>query len=87
MGIYCNMILSVLFWITFTAKSRTYVYNFDHRPCYSDEPDWVRSNHAVDVAYVFGLPFVTSVSDVCTEEDKQLSRRVMKYWTSFARTG
>ncbi|KAM8947588.1 fatty acyl-CoA hydrolase precursor, medium chain-like isoform 2-T2 [Pelodytes ibericus] len=70
----------------------TYVYEFQHRPSvFKDtKPEFVKSDHGDEVLSVFGTPFLNG--DVvfkpdATEEDKVLSKKVMKYWANFARNG
>ncbi|KAG8143818.1 putative Carboxylic ester hydrolase protein [Naja naja] len=46
--------------------------------------DFVKVDHGDEIAFVFGKPFFT---DNATEEDKMLSKVIMKYWANFARTG
>lgn len=41
--------------------------------------------HAEEIAYVFGEPLNTTKS--YTEDEKQLSKQIMRYWANFARTG
>nr|XP_033797841.1 fatty acyl-CoA hydrolase precursor, medium chain-like [Geotrypetes seraphini]XP_033797842.1 fatty acyl-CoA hydrolase precursor, medium chain-like [Geotrypetes seraphini]XP_033797843.1 fatty acyl-CoA hydrolase precursor, medium chain-like [Geotrypetes seraphini] len=69
-----------------------YLYQFQHRPsAYGDSrPDFVKADHADEIGFVFGGPFLpteVSLLSVATEEEKRLSRTMMKYWANFARTG
>ncbi|KAM8945988.1 cocaine esterase-like [Pelodytes ibericus] len=70
----------------------TYVYEFQHRPsAFKDtKPEFVKADHGDEVFSVFGTPFLNG--DVvfkpdATEEEKVLSKKVMKYWANFARNG
>jgi hypothetical protein len=47
--------------------------------------DWMGVMHADEIEYVFGLPL--NNSNEHTPAEKDLSRRIMKYFTLFAETG
>ncbi|XP_030060310.1 fatty acyl-CoA hydrolase precursor, medium chain [Microcaecilia unicolor] len=69
-----------------------YLYEFQHRPStYGDSrPDFVKADHMDEIGFVFGSPFLptdVSVLSVATDEEKTLSKTLMKYWANFARTG
>ncbi|XP_030060319.1 fatty acyl-CoA hydrolase precursor, medium chain [Microcaecilia unicolor] len=69
-----------------------YLYEFKHRPStYGDsKPDFVTADHMDEIGFVLGGPFLpteVSLLSVATDEEKSLSRKMMKYWTNFARTG
>ncbi|XP_056384115.1 carboxylesterase 5A-like [Hyla sarda] len=70
-----------------------FFYEFQHRPSILKDlrPDFVKSDHADELMFVFGGPFLSdgtffSLGDVSNEE-KALSKTVMKYWANFARNG
>ncbi|XP_053110824.1 fatty acyl-CoA hydrolase precursor, medium chain-like isoform X2 [Hemicordylus capensis] len=67
------------------AGCPAYVYEFQHPPSSARglRPDFVKADHGDEIGYVFGNVFLDSASD----EEKQLSRTVMKYWANFARNG
>nr|XP_028595318.1 fatty acyl-CoA hydrolase precursor, medium chain-like isoform X1 [Podarcis muralis] len=70
----------------------TYFFEYQHRPSlYHDtKPDYVKADHADEVGFVFGGPFLTGdirLHGDATEEEKVLSRTMMKYWANFARSG
>ena len=71
--------------------SNTYMYHFSYRPKYLIFPQWGVA-HAMDLTFVFGMPFLIGnqfqflISNY-TEEDKEVSLKVMKMWTDFAKTG
>ncbi|KAJ8407943.1 hypothetical protein AAFF_G00269870 [Aldrovandia affinis] len=74
------------------AGAPIFAYEFQHRPSmYGDSrPDYVKADHFDEVGFVFGAPFWTEeirMLDKTTEEERQLSRTMMKYWTTFAKTG
>nr|XP_005314292.1 fatty acyl-CoA hydrolase precursor, medium chain-like [Chrysemys picta bellii] len=69
-----------------------YFYEFQHRPStFKDtKPDFVKADHGDEVGFVFGGPFLRSDAVIiaeATEEEKHLSRTIMKYWANFARNG
>jgi len=55
------------------------------------KPEWSRSDHCDDTLYMFGVPFLAgkyAQGDVrFTAEEENLSRRMMKAWADFARSG
>ncbi|CAH1801285.1 unnamed protein product, partial [Owenia fusiformis] len=68
------------------VHARTFFYYFNHRPFWSDMPDWTTSSHAYEIPYVFGEPFHDSLL-VFSEAGEVLSRQMMTYWANFAKTG
>ncbi|XP_010291995.1 PREDICTED: liver carboxylesterase 1 [Phaethon lepturus] len=68
------------------AGNPVYFYEFQHRPSSAAGvvPEFVKADHADEVAFVFGKPFLAGYA---TEEENKLSRTVMRYWTNFARNG
>ncbi|XP_040427235.1 fatty acyl-CoA hydrolase precursor, medium chain isoform X1 [Cygnus olor] len=68
------------------AGNPVYFYEFQHRPSSAAGvvPEFVKADHADEIAFVFGKPFLAGNA---TEEEEKLSRTVMKYWTNFARNG
>ncbi|XP_004704943.1 carboxylesterase 5A [Echinops telfairi] len=74
------------------AGAPVYFYEFQHRPhCFRDSrPAFVKADHTDEVRFVFGGAFLegdVGMFEGATEEEKLLSRRIMKYWAHFARTG
>ncbi|XP_069802324.1 fatty acyl-CoA hydrolase precursor, medium chain-like [Dendropsophus ebraccatus] len=70
----------------------TYFYEFQHRPSIfkDSRPDFVKADHVDEIFFVMGGPFLESdilPTEDFTEEEKILSKTVMKYWANFARTG
>uniref|UniRef100_K7GB84 Carboxylic ester hydrolase n=1 Tax=Pelodiscus sinensis TaxID=13735 RepID=K7GB84_PELSI len=64
-----------------------YFYEFQHRPSLASfKPDFVKADHGDELIFVFGGAFLTDDIDA-TEEEKHLSRIIMKYWANFARNG
>ncbi|CAG0878892.1 unnamed protein product [Darwinula stevensoni] len=62
-----------------------YKYYFTHRAKGGPWPKWVGAYHGDEILYVFGVPLIRS--DVYSKEDVELSRRMMQFWTNFAKTG
>ena len=48
-------------------------------------PGWLGASHGEDITFVFGTAFSRGLQ--LTDEEKELSVKVMKYWTNFAKTG
>ncbi|XP_040185272.1 pyrethroid hydrolase Ces2e-like isoform X2 [Rana temporaria] len=75
------------------SGSPVFFYEFRHRPSLFQisRPKWVKADHGDEVLLVFGVPFVThsalNKSHTYPEEEKKLSKTMMKYWANFARTG
>jgi len=73
----------------------SYFYNFVPRleKCLLPTPNWVdTSNHGDELGPVFGYTFdlkaLLNVSDFTPPEwELELSKRMMTYWTNFAKTG
>ncbi|CAN2389272.1 carboxylic ester hydrolase activity [Pristimantis euphronides] len=70
-----------------------FFYEFQHRPSVLKDgrPDFVKSDHGDELMFVFGGPFLRAdaffaMGDV-PDEEKTLSKTVMKYWANFARIG
>ncbi|XP_044125245.1 fatty acyl-CoA hydrolase precursor, medium chain-like [Bufo gargarizans] len=69
-----------------------YFYEFQHAPTLLAHvrPNFVRGDHSDELIYVFGGPFLRDgafYSGPATPEEKSLSKKFMKYWANFARTG
>lgn len=65
--------------------SSVYKYVFTHHSVNSPLPAWVNSTHEEEIPYVFGLPLNSTYG--YTDNEKQLSAKIMRYWTNFAKTG
>uniref|UniRef100_A0A8C5L3S1 Acylcarnitine hydrolase-like n=1 Tax=Jaculus jaculus TaxID=51337 RepID=A0A8C5L3S1_JACJA len=65
-----------------------YFYEFQHQSSFLKDfrPPHVKADHGDEVAFVLGSFFWGMKFDL-TEEEKLLSRRMMKYWANFARHG
>ncbi|XP_072488369.1 liver carboxylesterase 1-like [Notamacropus eugenii] len=64
----------------------TYLYEFQHSASVwgNVKPASVNADHGDDLYFMFGIPFLR---DGFSEKEKQLSRRMMKYWGNFAWNG
>ncbi|XP_070626695.1 carboxylesterase 5A isoform X3 [Bos indicus] len=74
------------------AGAPVYFYEFQHRPqCLKDrKPSFVKADHTDEIRFVFGGAFLKGnivMFEEATEEEKGLSRKMMRYWANFARTG
>ncbi|XP_066449844.1 acetylcholinesterase isoform X1 [Eleutherodactylus coqui] len=65
--------------------NRIYAYYFDHRASNLAWPQWMGVPHGYEIEFVFGLPLEPKLNYTKLEAD--LSRRMMRYWATFARTG
>lgn len=62
-----------------------YMYNFHHRTSANPWPSWMGVMHGYEIDHVFGMPL--NASRNYTEGEKQLSEKILQYWTNFAKTG
>lgn len=62
-----------------------YFYLFTHRDSLSPYHDWIGVSHHDEVQYVFGRPL--RMADVQTGKDIDMSQKMIKLWSHFARTG
>ncbi|XP_046331815.2 acetylcholinesterase-like isoform X2 [Haliotis rufescens] len=69
----------------YSPDNPTYVYSFNHRLSVSPYPQWIGATHWYDVEFVFGLCLGKSMG--CTQEEVELSKTIMTYWTNFAKSG
>ncbi|XP_048236769.1 acetylcholinesterase-like [Haliotis rufescens] len=69
----------------YTAANPTYVYSFNHRLSIIPYPQWIGATHSYEVEFVFGLVLDETLG--CTQEEVELSRTIMTYWTNFAKSG
>ena len=76
------------------------MYNFAHQPSFYDNEqlrkliqrphNFNRADHSDDIAFFLGFPFLPGLSDhgvTFTDEEKQLSQRLMHTIVTFAQTG
>nr|ADA63843.1 acetylcholinesterase [Lasioderma serricorne] len=62
-----------------------YMYYYKHRTVANPWPSWTGVMHADEINYVFGEPLNPLKSYTAQEVD--LSKRIMRYWANFAKTG
>ncbi|XP_023672163.1 acetylcholinesterase [Paramormyrops kingsleyae] len=67
------------------SQGAIYLYLFDHRASNLAWPEWMGVIHGYEIEFVFGLPLEKRLN--YTAEEERLSRRMMRYWANFARTG
>ncbi|XP_075833035.1 carboxylesterase 1E-like isoform X2 [Microtus pennsylvanicus] len=66
------------------AGATTYMYEFQYHPSFLSKPNTVMGDHADELYSVFGAPILRGNA---SEEETNLSKRVMKFWANFARNG
>ncbi|XP_053212019.1 acetylcholinesterase-like isoform X2 [Panonychus citri] len=66
-------------------EGSAYLYVFDHKPSNSRWPEWMGVLHFDEVQFIFGVPL--RQSHLYTPEEVEFSKRLMKTWVSFAKTG
>ncbi|XP_076011579.1 acetylcholinesterase [Genypterus blacodes] len=67
------------------SQGGIYLYLFDHRASNLPWPEWMGVIHGYEIEFVFGLPLEKRLN--YTMDEEKLSRRIMRYWANFARTG
>jgi acetylcholinesterase len=67
------------------SGNEVYVYYFIHRSSYNPWPKWMGVVHGDEINFVFGEPLNDTLG--YTRDEVELSRRMMRYWANFARTG
>lgn len=68
------------------AGNTVYYYYFTHRSTQQTWPAWMGALHGYEINFIFGEPLNT-VKWQYTAEERELSRKFMRYWANFARTG
>ncbi|XP_037533975.1 acetylcholinesterase-like [Nematolebias whitei] len=64
---------------------KTFLYSFDHRSSRNPWPEWMGVMHAYEIEFVFGVPLNTSLG--YTKYEVNMTKKFMKHWANFARTG
>ncbi|XP_056384350.1 fatty acyl-CoA hydrolase precursor, medium chain-like [Hyla sarda] len=69
-----------------------FLYEYQHPSSIMSHgrPDFVKADHGDELSFVFGGPFLRDgefFAGHVTDEEKILSRTIMRYWANFARTG
>ncbi|XP_011298021.1 acetylcholinesterase [Fopius arisanus] len=62
-----------------------YMYYYKHRSLHNPWPRWTGVMHADEISYIFGEPLDSTKK--YTKEEVHLSKRMMRYWANFAKTG
>ena len=87
----CDNALNVsLNWIELNwIELKVYRYHFTHTPTTPllDTPPWAGATHSEDLTFVFGLPLVAQDKDDFTEEEVEMSIRIINHWANLAKTG
>lgn len=65
--------------------NNVYMYYYKHRTVANPWPTWTGVMHADEINYLFGEPLNPAKSYTAQEVD--LSKRLMRYWANFAKTG
>uniref|UniRef100_R4GCX2 Carboxylic ester hydrolase n=1 Tax=Anolis carolinensis TaxID=28377 RepID=R4GCX2_ANOCA len=70
------------------AGSPVYVYIFTHHTSGTVWPEWAGAPHGAELIYLFGsFKAAFQANKTHTVAEAALSRRIMRYWAEFARTG
>ncbi|XP_056298967.1 acetylcholinesterase [Pseudoliparis swirei] len=67
------------------SQGAVFLYLFDHRASNLAWPEWMGVIHGYEIEFVFGLPLEKRLN--YTLEEEKLSKRMMRFWANFARTG
>lgn len=70
-------------WSAASPKSTVYLYLFNQSATHF--PPWIGPAHWIEMDYVFGIPL--QEPHRFSEEQRQLSVRMIQAWTHFAKTG
>lgn len=79
----CPMLRFALTWQEKTEH--VYMYQFLHRPEQSPYPEWFGVTHCDEIEYLFGFPFDETLQ--YTEEERNVSRTVINYFSNFIKFG
>ncbi|XP_040838057.1 liver carboxylesterase 1 [Ochotona curzoniae] len=92
--LFLDMLADLIFGVPAVTTARyhrdagapTYMYEYRYRPSSASDlrPKTVIGDHGDEIFSVFGAPFLKGGA---SEEEIQLSKMAMKYWTNFARNG
>ncbi|XP_032891786.1 uncharacterized protein LOC116982609 isoform X2 [Amblyraja radiata] len=74
------------------AGNPVFLYEFQHQASFHRRrtPQFTRAPHGAELAFVLGGPFIRdfdALLGTTTEEEKELSKKLMMYWATFAWTG
>lgn len=81
------LLLFLSFFFLRYAKENlsVYMYFYNHRSKSNPWPKWTGVMHADEINYVFGEVLNPNLD--YTPEERQFSRRIMRYWSNFAKYG
>lgn len=65
-------------------NQKVFLYHFLHHTSGNPWPKWMGVMHGYEIDHVFGVPLRGAPY---TAKEAELSRRIMAYWTNFAKTG
>uniref|UniRef100_A0A8D0GXD4 Carboxylic ester hydrolase n=1 Tax=Sphenodon punctatus TaxID=8508 RepID=A0A8D0GXD4_SPHPU len=65
--------------------NNAFFYFFEHRSSKLALPEWMGVMHGYEIEFVFGLPLERRVN--YTKPEEILSRSILRYWASFAKSG
>ncbi|CAF1003382.1 unnamed protein product [Didymodactylos carnosus] len=88
--LYYNYIPSYPYKVTMAntyseASQDVFFYYFIARPSVSDWHQWTGVMHADEIMFIFGEPLNHTDQKNYTTEEVQLSKRIMSYWSNFAK--
>ncbi|KAJ0063495.1 hypothetical protein NL108_002784 [Boleophthalmus pectinirostris] len=63
----------------------SFLYWFDHRSSVNPWPEWMGVMHGYEIEFIFGMPLNTSLG--YTKNEINMTRKLMKHWANFAKTG
>ena len=68
-----------------SVGEEVYMYYFTHRSTQNPWPKWMGTMHGDEINFIFGEPLNRRLG--YTEKEIELSRRMMKCWANFAKSG
>ncbi|KAK4473472.1 hypothetical protein MN116_002594 [Schistosoma mekongi] len=71
-------------------NAKVFLYHFNKRTQSLPLPKWTGVMHGYEIEYIFGIPYDKEFSKNFynfTNNEKQLSLRIMQLWSNFAKTG
>ena len=70
------------------AANQLYYYRFDYKPSNSPFAPWLEgAQHSDEMQYVMGNPLSDLYKDKYTDKEKELSKKFIALWSSFATKG
>ncbi|XP_068441606.1 cholinesterase-like [Clinocottus analis] len=67
------------------SGGKTFLYLFNHRSSVNPWPEWMGVMHGYEIEFVFGMPLDASLG--YTKNEVNMTKKFMKHWANFARTG